>query len=147
MTTSLLFRRAAALVAVLSLAGAAATFAACLSFDSYVYTAEKYDPTADCVEEYAPVEVIKGSGAGAFCPPTCLTVGRDLYVTTMCPPLPTIATAVAADASDCIAARAAAAKGTCNTVEAGATDAGEEAGKEEAGTQEDAATVDDAAGE
>ena len=86
----------------------------CLSTESYVYFAQKYDPTNDCLERYKPVEVVNGSGA-AECRATCMTVGADLLVSTVCPPLPAIATEVPADAGDCIAAQKAAERGgTCD---------------------------------
>jgi len=117
---------------------AAAALASCISTDSYVYTAQKYDPDNDCVNGYAAVEVVKGSGASADCAPLCLMVGADLYVSTLCPPLPDIASAVDSDAGPCIAAKKAQATGgTCDNPvvdEAGADqDGGDEAGGDEAG--------------
>jgi hypothetical protein len=120
MKTSRFFRGAAttamlAAAAMASTALAALGGASCIATDSYVYSAQKYDPTADCVTGSKGIEVLHGSGASANCPATCLTVGEDLYVSTLCPPLPTIATAVDADAGTCIAALAAAATGgTCD---------------------------------
>lgn len=115
--------------AALALLGVCA-IGACIKTESYVYTAQKYDPAADCVAAYAPVELVNGPGAGSQCPPACLTVGADLYVSTMCPPVPTIATEVAPDASDCAAALAAAKRGsTCGSPsgEGGASDAADAA--------------------
>ena len=113
-----------------------ATLTSCISTDSYLYTAQKYDPDNDCVNAYSAVEVVKGSGASAVCPRTCLMVGDDLYVSTLCPPLPAIASAVDSDAGTCIAALAAAATGgTCDApapTEGGADEAGAEAGDEDA---------------
>ena len=87
----------------------------CLSTESYVYFAQKYDPTSDCLESYKPVEVVNGTGAGSKCRATCMTVGADLFVSTVCPPLPAIATEVPADAGDCIAALKAVQRGgTCD---------------------------------
>jgi hypothetical protein len=98
---------------------------ACIKTESYVYSAQKYDPAAGCVAAYASVELVNGPGVGSQCPATCLRVGGDLYVSTMCPPLPTIATEVPAGASDCLAALAAAKRGgTCDSPEASAIDAG-----------------------
>ncbi|MBX3192527.1 MAG: hypothetical protein KF819_36400 [Labilithrix sp.] len=99
------------------LAGAAALAVSCISTDTYVYTAQKYDPASACLEAYAPVETVAGEGASALCAPSCLAVGAALYVSTMCPPLPAIATEVAADASDCIEALAAP---SCDAPEPGA---------------------------
>ena len=109
--------------------------ASCISSDSYVYTAQKYDSTNDCVNAYAPVEVVNGSGASAKCPPVCLMVGSDVFVSTLCPPLPDIATAVDNDAGPCIAALAAAASGgTCDMPVA--TEGGTEEGGAEGGDQD-----------
>jgi hypothetical protein len=108
-------------------AGAALGSGACIRTESYVYSAQKYDPAADCLAAYAPVELVTGSGASATCPATCLTVGSDLYVSTMCPPLPVIATSVDSDAGDCIAALAAAMRdgGACGAGDRGSgTDGG-----------------------
>jgi len=90
----------------LALALALVTIAACEGAESYVYTAQRYDPAGACLEPYAPVEVVEGPGVAATCPETCLTVGTEVYVTTMCPPLPAVAAELAADAEACIAARA-----------------------------------------
>lgn len=137
------FFRGAATTAVL----AAAAMAACVATDSYVYSAQKYDPTADCITASKGIEVVQGSGASARCSPMCLMVGEDLYVSTLCPPLPTIATAVDDDAGTCIAALAAAAKGgTCDSPAdggAGPAEAGDAADDEDADT--DAASETDAA--
>jgi hypothetical protein len=126
---------------------AAAATEACIAADSYVYSAQKYDPAADCVSGPKPIEVVQGSGASALCPAKCLMVGEDLYVSTLCPPLPTIATAVDDDAGACIAALAAAATGgTCDSpADGGASsaDAGDAAPDEDADT--DAASEPDAA--
>ena len=130
-------------VAVAAVLGAAAGAASCISTDSYVYTAQKYDPTNDCVDEYKSVEVVKGQGASADCPPICLMVGADLYVSTVCPPLPDIASAVDSDAGTCLAAiKAQASGGTCDNpavAEGGADEAGnDDAGSDEAGDGDEA---------
>jgi hypothetical protein len=127
------------LVAV-AVAAAAAALGACEDASSYVYTAQKYDPAGDCRGAYAPVEVVNGPGASATCQAICMTVGADLYVSTMCPPLPAVATEVAADAAACVAALAAEA---CDDPGEGGVGAGEEAGGEDA--EADGATADDAA--
>jgi hypothetical protein len=149
--TSLLFRglattamlAAAASVAFTFAGGLAATtgLASCIATDTYVYTAQKYDPTNDCVGTYKAIEVVTGSGASATCAPACLMVGDDLFVSTLCPPLPTIATAVDADAGTCTAALAAAATGgTCDVP------APTEGGTAEGGADADADTDADADG-
>ena len=93
--------RKTSLVLVLGLAA----IAACEGADSYVYTARRYDAAGACLEPYAPVEVVDGPGVAATCPETCLTVGEEVFVTNMCPPLPAIATELQADAEACVAAR------------------------------------------
>lgn len=100
-----------ALAALVGGAAAAAISVACGDPDVYVYSAQKFDRAGLCVEPYAPLELVSGPGAGGACPAICLTVGVDLYVSTMCPPLPAIATAVPADSADCIAALEAAQRG------------------------------------
>ncbi len=111
----------------------------CLSTESYVYFAQKYDPTNDCLESFKPVEVVNGSGA-AKCPATCMTVGADLLVSTVCPPLPAIATEVPADAGDCIAALEAAVRGgTCDAPpDGGDADANTDASGDSGGDERDA---------
>lgn len=118
----------------------AALLASCLRAESYVYFAQKYDPTNDCLEKYSPVEVVNGSGAGSTCPTTCMTVGADLLVSTVCPPLPAIATEVPADAGDCIAALKAQRRGgTCDAPpDGGAGDANADAGADSAAAEPDA---------
>jgi hypothetical protein len=102
---------------------------ACEGTQSYVYSAQKYDPAGDCLASYTSVETVNGPGAGTMCPAACLSVGADLYVSTMCPPLPAIATAVPNDMGACPAALAAAARGgTCDEpADSGTEDAAEEA--------------------
>jgi hypothetical protein len=120
MMRSSLLRTSAALAAF----AIAATLSsgACIRTESYVYSAQKYDPAAACVSAYSPIELVTGPGVGSRCPATCLTMGGELYVSTMCPPLPTIATDVAADSPDCKAALAAAATGgTCEAPADGGT--------------------------
>jgi hypothetical protein len=146
MKTSRFFRGAA----TTALLAAAAT-EACIATDSYVYSAQRYDPTADCVTASKSIEVVNGPGASAVCPATCLMVGDNLYVSTLCPPLPTIATAVDEDAGACIAALAAVASGgTCDLpADGGASeadaDAGDAAPDEDADADADADADSDAA--
>jgi hypothetical protein len=107
---------------------------ACEGTQSYVYSAQKYDPAADCLASYSSIETVNGAGAGSMCAPACLMVGADLYVSTMCPPLPTIATAIPAGEPACASALAAAERGgTCDEPpEAGTEDAAEEPSAEDA---------------
>lgn len=102
-------RTLAAIVAGCAVAAAAlcGALASCVSAESYVYTAQRYDPNAKCLESYTAIEVVNGSNAYSACAPTCLRVGGDIFVSTMCPPLPSIATEVPSDESACGAALAA----------------------------------------
>ena len=119
-------------------AGGAALVASCLRTESYVYFAQKYDPTNDCLEKYSPVEVVNGAGADS-CATTCMTVGADLFVSKVCPPLPAIATEVPADAGDCIAALKAAKRGgTCDAP----PDGGEPDADKDAGVDNDSGAAD-----
>jgi hypothetical protein len=113
--------------------------ASCEDAQTYVYSAQKYDPMGNCVNDYTSVEIVNGSGASSKCKPICLTVGSDLYVSTMCPPLPAIATEAQADAGNCIAAVAAQASGrTCDIpVDAGEEEAGNDGGAEAAADASD----------
>jgi hypothetical protein len=114
-----------------------AAIIACETADSYVYTARRYDPIGACLEPYKAVEVVDGPGAAATCPESCLVVGTEVFVTTMCPPLPTIATELEADAADCIAARAVASM-TCG-------EDGDVAAEEDTGSANDASSSDGSA--
>lgn len=117
-TTAVVGTAAAAASGSLLLGGSVTS---CLTTQSYVYYAQKYDPTNDCLEANTAVELVNGTGASSTCPAACLSVGADLFVSTVCPPLPTIATAVPPDAGDCIAALAAAKRGgTCDAPADGA---------------------------
>ena len=84
---------------------AAAAFVACLDEEArYVYTAQKYDPSLGCLEDYAPVEAVRGDGVGSFCPVTCLSANANVYLSTVCPPMPPNATALDAASPECQAA-------------------------------------------
>lgn len=81
---------------------AAAAFVACLDEDPrYVYTAQKYDPALGCLEDYAPVETVPGESVSSVCPVTCLTANASVYLSTVCPPVPAIATALDAASPEC----------------------------------------------
>lgn len=92
---------------LLLLAAGSALAVACIEVDSYVYSAQKYDAANACVGDYHAIEVIDGKGAKSTCPNACFEVNGELYVSTLCPPLPAIATAVASSTPDCKAALAA----------------------------------------
>ncbi len=117
------------------LAVVVALAASCEDVRSYVYSARKYDATNACLNDYAAVEVVSGSGAEAYCPPTCFSVAGTIYVSTMCPPLPAAATALPADASPCSdALDAGAQEASCaNAGGGGAQDASGEGGDDGGG--------------
>ena len=136
-------RRASALAATATLATIAT--AACVSADSYVYTAQRFDPAGACLEPYRAVEVVEGPGVAATCEASCLTVGGDVFVTTMCPPLPTVATELASDDAACMAALAAL-KTTCGEEPGDSADSG--AGADGSATADGSALPDlDASGD
>lgn len=116
----------------------------CIATESYVYTAQKYDEANDCLAAYTSVETVNGSGANGTCRAACLTVGGALYVSTVCPPLPVIATPVEVDGGDraigalCRAALAAAARGgTCDAPVEGGADASDDGARD--GSSDDGA--------
>jgi hypothetical protein len=111
---------------LLLLAIGAALIIACEEADSYVFTARRYDPDAACLEPYKSIEVVPGGSVSSRCPLSCLTVGSDTFVSTVCPPLPANATALQLDAEACLLALEA---GSCVAEDEG--DAGEEEEEEE----------------
>jgi hypothetical protein len=114
--------------------------ASCEDQPSYVYSAQKYDPTNACLSSYSPIEVVNGPTSNATCAPACITVNGDTYVSTQCPPLPAIASEGEADASPCLEALDAAAQEvSCDNLGGGEEeDGGDEAGDEDSGGEEDA---------
>jgi|GEM_PF-3532051 len=132
---------------VLACASAAAAYlaSACITTEAYVYTAQRYDSAGACLEDYRAIEQVAGKGASSQCAPTCLEVDGELFVSTMCPPLPGIATAVPDDDPTCAAARAASRAETSCTApapeEAGAAD---DASPDTASPEPDATPTEDA---
>jgi hypothetical protein len=112
------------------------TVIACDDVESYLYSAQKYDPANACVEAYAPVEIVNGSGANATCPGTCFSIGGVVYVTSVCPPLPPSAEELARDSGECLAAVGAAPCGETAEEEDGGEEAGEEDGGEDSGEED-----------
>ena len=113
-----------------------AAFVACDEDPRYVYTARHFDSTAGCLEDYEPVETVPGDGVSATCPESCLTVGKEVYVSTMCPPVPAIATALDSDAADCLAALDA------SYLEASCSGGEADGGEDEAGGEEETGAPD-----
>jgi hypothetical protein len=125
--------RLLALLLSISAAGAVASVAACEDIPFYVYSAQKWNVDGACLEAYVPVDVVQGSGADSSCPAACLMIGKDLYVSTVCPPLPANATAVAATDPACKAALEAARRGdACDAADAAGEGGGEGGGGDDA---------------
>jgi len=117
-----------------------AVFAACDGEQRYVYSAQRFDPVAGCLDVYKPVETVPGEGVSINCRVTCLTVGADTYLSTLCPPVPDIATETDAQTPECQAALDA------SRLEAGCgSDEGEDTG--DGGEDTDGATDDDGGGD
>lgn len=94
-----------AALALCSLSLVAVGFVACLDEEArYVYTAQKYDPALGCLGDYAPVESVLGDGVSSTCAPTCLSANDAIYLSTVCPPVPAIATMLDARSPECQAA-------------------------------------------
>lgn len=96
----------------LLLFGPLAVGAACAGADQYVYTARRYDADAGCLEPYASIGVITGDSVSSTCSPICFRLLDQTFTSTMCPPLPTLAVALDAEAPECLAA-ASLFDGTC----------------------------------
>jgi hypothetical protein len=105
-------KRARSVILVLGGLGAVA----CDQTAPSVYTARFYDPVGKCLEDYTSIGLVDNGKLSALCPPTCLLVGADLYVSTVCGPYPDEGMMVLpAKSQDCVAAIALlqSAKGTC----------------------------------
>lgn len=72
-----------------------------------VYTAQRYAADDGCLETYAPIGLVEAEAVSALCAPVCLSLGEDLYVSTLCPPYPAEASVDPEDAEGCAAALAA----------------------------------------
>jgi hypothetical protein len=118
--------------AVIAAALGLAVVVSCDEVESYLYSAQKYDPANACVEAYAALEIVKGSDTSATCERTCFSYGGAIYVSNQCPPLPLSAEALEPDSGECLAAVDASVCGEPALEE----DAGEEAGEEDAGEDE-----------
>jgi hypothetical protein len=140
--------RTSTLLILLSIAAASAgAAAACDDGYHYVYTAQRWNDASGCLEDYTPIEVVPGDGVSSNCPALCLTVGEDLYVSTVCPPLPSNATAADPQTSPCKEALAAAAKEiSCSAGDASDGDASDDGASDDgAGDEGDAGSADDGA--
>ncbi|HTV19473.1 MAG TPA: hypothetical protein VMG12_12395 [Polyangiaceae bacterium] len=72
-----------------------------------VYTAERYSPDDGCRETYAPIGLVEAEAVSSQCPPLCLGLGGDVYVSSVCPPYPAEASIEPDDSEACAAALAA----------------------------------------
>ena len=97
MTTSRRLSRAhgAGLFLLLSLV------AGCPDSGNRVYTAASYVAGSGCLQDYAPLGLVVAGDLPANCAPTCLSVGGQVYVSTVCPPFPAEATVLDTSTTDC----------------------------------------------
>lgn len=134
-------RRGLALSALLAI-----VIAACTDAKTHVYSARAYDAQADCLSDYAALDVVPGDTGAATCAPVCLVSGATHYVSTVCAPYPSAYVVYAADASvdaatdaACQAAIAALASGkACGALADAGIEGGGDGGRE---------AVDDGGGE
>lgn len=113
----------------------------------YVYSARRWNAADACVEPYVPIDRVEGEGADSSCPAVCLSVGAQLYVSTVCPPLPPSATEVPATDPICRAALDAANRDRiCGEPAEGGADGEADAGEDAMDASPDAPTdaLDDA---
>lgn len=109
-------------LAVLALASSS-----CEEYGPRIYTARLYRVGARCLEPYMPIGVVQAGQLQGGCA-QCLALDSELYVSTLCPPLPARADAQQPNAPVCALALAAlAAQATCGASDAGA-DGGLDAG-------------------
>jgi hypothetical protein len=80
---------------------------ACDEFGPRVYTAQRHAVDPGCLEAYAPIGLVEAQAVSALCEPVCLSLGEDLYVSTLCPPYPAEASVEPEDSEGCTAALAA----------------------------------------
>jgi hypothetical protein len=124
-----------ALYALAAGSAAVLAFVACEDDSRYVYTARKYDAVNGCLTDYKSIETVPGRGVSVRCPLACLTVDDAVYVSPVCPPLPSNAEALDESDPQCQAALdASAQEASCS---GGATAPTEEtdAGAEDAATE------------
>lgn len=120
---------------------------ACEQADSYVFTARRLRQESACLDEYGAVAVLSGEGASVRCNARCFRLRDAIYITTLCPPLPTSAEALAEGEPPCELARSLLDAGACGETAKDATDDGPEdaridqvADSSEDGPSEDAST-------
>ncbi len=85
-------------VATSFVAVAATCVAACNDAKTHVYSARAYDVGADCLSDYAALDVVAGETGSARCAAVCLVSGGNYFASTMCAPYPSAFDVFAADA-------------------------------------------------
>lgn len=92
------YRRAAILLVPFAIA------AACKGSDTYVYSARRYVADAGCLEAYKSIDLVNGDSVSSKCAPNCFSYGGQTYTSTVCPPIPELATALDPESPECKAA-------------------------------------------
>ena len=130
---------------------AAALGGGCDDVQQHVYSGFLFDPVNDCVSGTSnTIDVVPGPSTGNTCKPVCLIASSGaVYVSPVCGPYPSGATAEAADAGDpCTAALAAYDQadggGICGNGGADGGDAGGDSGSADAAEGGGAADAADA---
>lgn len=88
-------------------AAALALASGCDESGPRVYTAQRHSVDDGCLETYAPIGLVEAEAVSSQCPPVCLGLGGDLYVSSVCPPYPAEASVEPEDSEGCSAALAA----------------------------------------
>ena len=124
-----------AALAVLACAAAIAPVA-CDDVRGHIYAGRRYDPDRGCLEPPSSIDIVDGDDPGLGCARTCIEGlpgdGGEppaVYVSTMCPPYPTLFD-VTGKSLECAAALAAAASNALCGADAGSSklaDAGPDA--------------------
>ena len=109
-------------VAVLGgcLAVVALASSSCEEYGPRIYTARLYRVGARCLEPYTPIGVVQAGELRATCERQCLSLDAQLFVSTVCPPLPARVETVNAEVPVCaLALGAFDALATCGVSDAG----------------------------
>ncbi len=62
---------------------------ACDDTPRRIYSAQLYEQAKDCLDDYTPLDIVKGGTRRSGCDPVCLAGGGATYVSTVCPPYTT----------------------------------------------------------
>jgi hypothetical protein len=76
----------------------------CAESGPRVFSAQRYRADLGCVEGYAALGLVEAEDVGAFCEPVCLSQNEELFVSTVCPPYPALASLEPPETLDCAAA-------------------------------------------